>query len=134
MEDADFRQFVDGKNYVHLLTDLHTSLKPERYLEIGVLAGATLALSSCATIAVDPKFRIKTNALGDKPVCHFHQQTSDAFFEEQNPTEILGGPIDLAFLDGMHWFEFLLRDFINTERHCAPGSAIVMHDCLPPGF
>jgi hypothetical protein len=34
----------------------------------------------------------------------------------------------------MHWFEFLLRDFINTERHCARDSVVFMHDCLPPGF
>ena len=36
-----------------------------------------------------------------------------------------------GFLDGMHRFEFLLRDFINTERHCTPGSVVMLHDCVP---
>jgi hypothetical protein len=31
----------------------------------------------------------------------------------------------------MHWCEFLLRDFINTEKHCHESSVIVLHDCLP---
>jgi len=40
-------------------------------------------------------------------------------------------PIDLAFIDGMHHFEFALRDFINIEKHCAPQSTILIHDCYP---
>ena len=34
------------------------------------------------------------------------------------------GTFDLAFIDGMHHFEFALRDFANLERHCAPGSTM----------
>jgi hypothetical protein len=37
----------------------------------------------------------------------------------------------MAFLDGMHRCEFLLRDFFNTERHCRPDSVIALHDCVP---
>jgi hypothetical protein len=44
---------------------------------------------------------------------------------------LFGKPVDLAFLDGMHLIEFLLRDFINTEMNCSPASLIVMHDCIP---
>jgi hypothetical protein len=44
----------------------------------------------------------------------------------------LGGlPIDLAFIDGMHQFEFALRDFINIEKHCSPRSTILIHDVYP---
>ncbi|MGB3148085.1 MAG: glycosyltransferase, partial [Paracoccaceae bacterium] len=43
----------------------------------------------------------------------------------------LGLKIDLAFLDGMHLFEYLLRDFINTERHMAPDGLVTLHDCVP---
>jgi hypothetical protein len=57
--------------------------------------------------------------------------TSDAFYDEFDPKTILGGPIELAFLDGMHWCEFLLRDFMNTERHSHRDSVIALHDCLP---
>jgi len=37
----------------------------------------------------------------------------------------------MAFLDGMHEYEFLLRDFINVEKHCEKDSVVLMHDCLP---
>jgi hypothetical protein len=38
----------------------------------------------------------------------------------------------LSFIDGMHKFEFALRDFANLERNSAPGSTILIHDCNPP--
>jgi hypothetical protein len=31
----------------------------------------------------------------------------------------------------MHLFEFLLRDFMNTEAHCRPNSIIALHHCVP---
>ena len=40
-------------------------------------------------------------------------------------------PVDLAFIDGMHLFEFALRDFTNCEALSGPDSLIVLHDCLP---
>ena len=27
--------------------------------------------------------------------------------------------LDLVFIDGMHLFEYALRDFMNVERYCA---------------
>ena len=39
--------------------------------------------------------------------------------------------MDLAFIDGMHRFEYVLRDFCNVERWCAATSTIILHDCLP---
>ncbi|MGH7152789.1 MAG: class I SAM-dependent methyltransferase, partial [Acetobacteraceae bacterium] len=43
----------------------------------------------------------------------------------------LGRPVDMAFLDGMHYAEFLLRDFINLERHVRRNSLVILHDCIP---
>lgn len=57
--------------------------------------------------------------------------TSDEYFEEFDPTEWLGGPVELAFIDGMHLIEFALRDFINTEKYCSPNSVIIFDDILP---
>lgn len=37
----------------------------------------------------------------------------------------------MAFIDGMHLFEFLLRDFMNIEKHCRKNSVIFLHDCIP---
>jgi hypothetical protein len=83
-------------------------------------------------VAVDPKFHITSNIVGAKPSCFFYQITSDSFFKSVDITSIIGGKIDFAFLDGMHLFEFLLRDFYNTEKLCRKHSIIAMHDCLPP--
>jgi len=41
------------------------------------------------------------------------------------------GPIDLAFVDGLHLHEQTLRDVANVERHSHPGGVILIHDCLP---
>ncbi len=36
------------------------------------------------------------------------------------------------FIDGMHLFEYVLRDFINIEKRCASkDSFIVLHDTVP---
>jgi len=123
--------FAPQGGYEAMLQRFHKFFVPKSYLEIGVNTGNTLNLSHCASIAVDPEFKIKEFNLGSKPACHFFQMTSDEFFARNNPTQILGRSLDMAFLDGMHWFEFLLRDFINTEKHCQRNSVIFMHDCIP---
>jgi hypothetical protein len=120
-----------GRWYGDVLKHLHETLRPAAYFEIGTLGGATLALATCPSIAVDPAFRIDRNVVGSKNVCHLYQLTSDDFFAAHNPQQILARPIDLAFLDGMHHFEFLLRDFMNTELSCHREAVIVLHDCLP---
>ena len=109
----------------------HDASRPQRYFEIGTESGASLRISRCASLAVDPQFRLKGDVLGTKPACFFHQSTSDDFFALHDPSAILRGPIDLAYLDGLHHFEFLLRDFVNTERHCRAESVILLHDCIP---
>lgn len=129
--DLDFGHRVTGLIYHEFLRNMQEHVKPTSYFEIGTLHGITLANAKCASIAVDPVFRIQTDVVGEKPACHLYQQTSDEFFAEHSLSEIFGGPVDFAFLDGMHLFEFLLRDFINTEKHCKRSSVIALHDCLP---
>jgi len=123
--------FHAGLDYFDCLSRLHTALEPARYLEIGVWRGESLARAHAASIGVDPHFLIDRDITGVKPACHLFQCGSDEFFASHDPLTILGGPIDLAFLDGMHRFEFLLRDMANAERVYHEGSAIVLHDCLP---
>jgi hypothetical protein len=121
-----------GKEYPLVLQDFHEWRKPATYLEIGTLEGNTLQFATCATIAVDPNFQIREAArICNKPECHLFRQTSDDFFAGRDPAAILGAPIEMAFLDGMHHCEFLLRDFMNTEKYCRSDSVIFLHDCLP---
>lgn len=119
-------------HYLRRLSDLHLRLQPKVYFEIGTESGASLAFSRCTSIAVDPKFRIEGDVVGAKPELHLFQGTSDAFFEN-GMLDRLGRPVDLAFLDGLHLFEVLLRDFINTERHMSREGLVVLHDCVPVG-
>ena len=132
-EEGSNPQFLQlsGEHYYKVLDAVHQVLKPNTYFEVGTRRAGTLTLARCRSIAVDPQFILSGDVLGGKPSLHLYQQTSDAFFRDFYPAAILGGPIDMAFLDGMHLFEFLLRDFINTERYCRPNSVIVLHDCAP---
>jgi hypothetical protein len=120
-----------GPIYLDVLAALHRHLAPRAYLEIGVAAGHTLSHATCAAIGIDPAFQITQEVVGSKPSCMLFQSTSDDFFAAHDPAALLGGPIDFAFLDGLHHFDALLRDFMNTERFCRPDSVIALHDCMP---
>ncbi len=121
---------VKGEHYLKFMQNLHRALKPKWYFEIGTQTGASLVLSSANSIAVDPDFQIVGDPYGNKSQLHMFQQTSDEFFAS-NHLDAIGARIDLAFLDGMHLYEYLLRDFMNTERHMSPDGVILLHDCVP---
>ncbi|HEY0442980.1 MAG TPA: class I SAM-dependent methyltransferase [Candidatus Limnocylindrales bacterium] len=132
------------------LRRLHAVVKPRNYLEIGVNDGKSLALSHVPSIAVDPAFKVMEPLRLD---VHLVKQTSDDFFARPNPLKHLrsgrnpirnvrrgrplfghylgGTTLDLAFIDGMHLFEFALRDFMNVERFARWSSVIVFDDMLP---
>jgi tetratricopeptide (TPR) repeat protein len=121
-----------GPPYRELLKRVHDRLRPRSYLEIGVEHGTTLALAvhSERVVGVDPVPKPPTREL-PRGTRLFHT-TSDSFFAEQRCEDIFGErTVDLAFIDGMHWFEYALRDFHNVERWCARTSTVVLHDCLP---
>lgn len=120
-----------GEHYYQVLTRLHRVLEPRSYLEIGIRDGRSFALARCASIGIDPAFNIIPAAVVNKPASHLFRMGSDAFFARHDPQALLGGPVDVAFLDGMHLFEFLLRDFMHVEQQCRPNSVIALHDCLP---
>jgi hypothetical protein len=122
---------VERAEYLDVLKRLHELLRPRSYLEIGTLSGRSLELAQCPTIAVDPHFAFDRNVLTGKPICLLFQMTSDEFFSQFKPRALLGRAIDMAFLDGMHLAEFVLRDFIQVERNAKRNSLILLHDCLP---
>jgi hypothetical protein len=125
---------IEGPEYTDVLAAVHRRLRPQTYLEVGTWQGASLKLARCASLAIDPDFQLLGDAVGAKPACLLYQMTSDDFFGRNDPTQILGRPVDLAFLDALHVFDFVLRDFIATERHCRPQSIIALHDCLPRDY
>jgi hypothetical protein len=120
-----------GVSFRTLIPHVIASKRARRYLEIGVRDGATLALIDCDSIGVDPFFQFAVNPVGRKRRLHLFQETSDQFFRDRNVLELLDGRIDVTFLDGLHQFEFLLRDFMNSERVSDPNGVILLDDCLP---
>ncbi len=121
-----------GLDYRDFLDALHQQLRFDWYLEVGSQTGRSLAKSRSPSIAVDPVFRIKYDVAANKPHLHLYQATSDDFFAAGHLKALKAKP-DFSFLDGMHLYEYLLRDFINTEAAAKPTSVIAMHDCCPFG-
>jgi hypothetical protein len=115
--------------YLSFLRVLHERLAPATYFEIGVRTGSSLALSRCRSVGVDPDYRITAELDGDVSLV---RTISDEYFSRPDPLAPFGGrPIELAFIDGLHLFEFALRDFVNVERHATPTSVVVFDDMFP---
>lgn len=121
---------LKGMRYLDFLSEMHEVIAPEWYFEIGTNTGSSLAKSSAKSVAVDPSMVLAEDVWTNKPQLHLHQTTSDDFFAEGH-LQRLGAIFQLAFLDGMHLYEFLLRDFMNTERFMSEDGCIVLHDCVP---
>jgi hypothetical protein len=141
---------VGPVNRHEFLRHLHATTRPRSYLEIGVNDGRSLAISRTPSVAVDPDYRITAPLRCD---LHLVRSTSDEFFARPDPINHLrsgrnpirnlrrgrppfawyrgGTVVDLAFIDGMHLFEYALRDFMNVECFAGPASAIVLDDMLP---
>ncbi len=120
-----------GPDYRENLRAIHARIVPRTYVEIGVETGESLVLVRPGTIAVgiDPAPGVLYEL---PPTTMLAKQTSDEFFAQNRIAGFLGElPIDLAFIDGMHLFEHVLRDFINCERHCTVESSILLDDCWP---
>ncbi|UMB69014.1 class I SAM-dependent methyltransferase [Mycobacterium paraterrae] len=128
-ETGSFRML--GVPYIEFLHELHRQLSPRTYLEVGTESGASLAVADCDAIAVDPQFQLEFSATGGRKRTFFFQMASDAFFATENAGALLGRPLDMVFLDGMHRFEFLVRDLIGAESACHARSLILVHDCIP---
>jgi hypothetical protein len=121
-----------GLHYLQWLKEASSILSPENYFEIGTHAGDSLKMILCDAVCVDSRFVITSNVLLRRKNTHFFQGTSDEFFADQSRAKrLFPAGIDLAFLDGLHLYEALLADFINTERLATPRSVILLHDCLP---
>lgn len=114
--------------YLQTLARVHAALAPRGYLEIGVSKGDSIRLAQCPAVGVDP-----SPALTGELAAHhrIYATPSDDFFEEQADDALSGMPLDLAFIDGMHLFEFALRDFIQVERRATAASVIIIDDIFP---
>jgi hypothetical protein len=126
--------------YLVLLDEIHQRLLPRTYLEIGVDRGPSLRLVLPGTraVGIDPAPLVRCETVlsrvaeGLPANAKVFPLTSDDFFSRYDLRAILDGlPVDLAFIDGMHLFEFVLRDVINVGRYAESGTTVLLHDCYP---
>jgi 2-polyprenyl-3-methyl-5-hydroxy-6-metoxy-1,4-benzoquinol methylase len=117
-------------DYRELLARIQVTIRPRTYVEIGVHTGGTFRLMCPGTrgVGIDPRPQIR-HAINRG--ARIFAETSDEFFARHDLTAELGGPVDLAFIDGLHVFEYALRDLANLERHAGPDATILVHDCYP---
>jgi Methyltransferase domain len=120
---------LPGPPYYKVLRWIHEALRPANYVEIGIRKGFSLAMALPGTprIGIDPAPALAK----ELPDTRTYVLTSDEFFARHDLGELVSGPVELAFIDGLHLFEQVLRDFINLERYAASDSVILLHDCLP---
>jgi hypothetical protein len=125
LRGSEQEERVSGKvSYLAVLERLHRDLEPKLYLEIGVRHGGSLRLAQGPAIGVDPAPALRVPL---PAAAKLARATSDAFFA--SPPERLWP--DFGFIDGMHLFEFALRDFINFETCAAAGAIVAVDDVFP---
>ena len=120
-----------GAYYLEFMALLNRELQPRSYFEIGTDTGLSLNCFSCDAVCVDPNFQVRMHAWQSRHRTLMFQTTSDNFFAEDGLKTYFKDGVDIAFLDGMHRAEYLLRDFMNTEKAAHKRSLILIHDCLP---
>jgi tetratricopeptide (TPR) repeat protein len=122
---------MPGENYLDILSRFHNYLKPQSYVEIGVDKGDSLALAQHPTVSIgiDPFPRIEKKI---RSFAKIYPVPSDEFFEKYNLfTELQINNLSMAFIDGLHHSDQVLKDFINLERYADDKTVIIIHDCLP---
>ena len=121
------REPFGGLMYENVMAELSLKREVSKYLEIGVNSGNVFRrVVADFAVGVDPSFCLTYDVTENKKSVSLRRCTSDKYFKES-----LDAGFDMVFLDGMHIFEYLLRDFYNAERICCKNALIILHDCLP---
>jgi len=121
---------LPGEFYYDMLKRFHARFKPRSYFEIGVYKGASILLANPPTIVVgvDPEPRLLE---APKTICKIFPLRSDDYFASRDVRQDLEtDAIDLAFIDGLHTFDQVLRDFINVEKFAGEDTIVLIHDCF----
>lgn len=113
--------------------------KLNNYLEIGVFNGHVFfRVPGSSKVAVDPEFRFdgwrklgKTLVRPANAFNRYFEMTSDDFFATEAPRLYRDKKIQLALVDGMHQYEYALRDVENIINFAANDVVIILHDCNP---
>ncbi len=94
----------------------------KNYLEIGTQNSINGAAINCEwKTGVDPN---PLNRI-DGDFKNHHKTTSDDFFSYNVDM------FDIVFIDGLHAYDQVYKDLINSLEFLYNGGCIVLHDCLP---
>jgi predicted O-methyltransferase YrrM len=106
------------KNRDELINYLIKKIDAQSYLEIGICDGSNHIKIKCKhKIGVDP----------NSPVSHVtHRMTSDRFFSQNK------NMFDVIFVDGLHVYEQVYKDIINSLKFLNKNGYIICHDMNPP--
>ena len=107
-----------------ILPLFHQIHNPELYLEIGVDKGVSLRIAQQKAIGVDPAASIG----GNVSQAEVHLLESDVFFAKDL---LAGRKPDMVFIDGLHTFDQVLRDFRNVEKNSTKDTLVIFDDILP---
>mgnify|MGYP003652395404 CR=1 FL=1 len=123
-------RLLPGMQYTAWLQWFHRNVNPRNYLEIGVNTGRSLqfALPHTPCIGIDPAPVLEYELREEQSV---REVTSDSFFADNNVEELFGDKIELAFIDGLHHYDQVLKDFINVEKHSDKDTIVLLHDIYP---
>lgn len=102
-----------------IINGLITKYGYKSYLEIGVNTPSQPGYNWVGVTA-----EIKHGV--DPNVDTTYKMTSDDFFEKH-----ITQKYDIVFVDGLHIFEQVYRDIMNSLEYLAEGGIIVIHDCNP---
>ena len=101
-------------NRISVLNFIIKQSKIETYLEIG-----------CDKNLNFDSIFLKNKVGVDPLIGGTHRMTSDDFFDQNDIV------FDLIFIDGLHHYEQVKRDVINSLNHSKSNSWIVLHDAFP---
>ncbi len=122
-----------------VIKSLMKSKKLNNYLEVGVSNGHVFfRIKSSFKVAVDPSFAFdKMRVMGKLFVNPYNvfnryfETTSDDFFLKNAKRVFENKKPELILIDGMHEYDFALRDIENTLNYMSDNGVIVVHDCNP---
>ncbi len=127
---------MDRSEVIQYLVD---KKKYKRYVEIGVFNGEVFFKTKARyKYAVDPAFRFVKETKYKMMLKNlsninskYFTKTSDNFFREDAPRLFTKEKIDICFIDGMHEYDFVKNDVLNTLKYLDKNGVIILHDCNP---
>jgi hypothetical protein len=111
-----------------VLAELHETLNPRFYLEIGVANGSTLALAKCKAIGIDP---IPQERIPLGPNVHHITASSEEFFANQADIWLRSQPLDFALIAGLPLVDHVLRSLIALEPYAQRSTLIAVPGIFP---